>query len=90
MLNIIFWVIFGVLSGWTVALIAQPKAELRRIAGSGAAGIIGGVFGGMVAQLLMHQPVVAGFNGPSILLAVLTAVVLASVCNFIFKGHVKT
>lgn len=90
MLNIIFWFIFGVLSGWIVALIARPAADLRRIAGSGVAGAIGGVLGGAVSRILAHRPVIDGFDGLSILVAVLTAVILASVFNLIFRGNVKT
>lgn len=90
MLNIFFWIIFGVLSGWTVALIAYPEAVLKRIAGSGFVGAFGGVLGGVISRLLAHRPVIDGFDGPSILVAVVTAVVLAIVFNFIFRGHVKT
>lgn len=90
MLNIIFWFIFGILSGWTVALIAQPEAILRRVAGSGIVGALGGLFGGILARILEHRPVVDGFDGPSILVAVIMAVLLASVFNFIFHGNVKT
>lgn len=90
MLNIFFWIIFGVLSGWTVALIIRPGAGLKRIAGSGVVGAIGGVFGGAVSRILLHRPVIDGFDGPSILIAVLTAVILASVFNFIFRGNVRT
>jgi len=90
MLNIIFWFIFGVLSGWTVALIAHPEADLKRIASSGVVGAIGGVFGGAVSRVLTHRPVIDGFDGPSILVAVLTAIILASVFNFIFRGNVRT
>lgn len=90
MFNLIFWFIFGVLSGWIVALIARPAADLKRIVGSGVAGAIGGVLGGSLSRVLAHQPVIDGFDGPSILVAVLTAIILASVFNFIFRGNVKT
>lgn len=90
MLNIFFWVVFGVLSGWTIALIAQPEAAFRQIAGSDIVGALGGVLGGVLARLLTHQPVIDGFDGPSILIAVLIAVAVACVFNFIFNGHIKT
>jgi uncharacterized membrane protein YeaQ/YmgE (transglycosylase-associated protein family) len=90
MLNIIFWFIFGVLSGWTVVLIIQPAAAIKRIAASGIVGAIGGIFGGVLLRILEHQPIIDGFDGPSILAAVVTAVLLAYVFNFIFRGNGKT
>lgn len=87
MLNIFFWLIFGVLGGWTVALIAQPEAVPKRAGGSGAFGAMGGMLGGILTQYLTHRPVVDGFNGPSILAAVIVAVIVASIFNLIIKKH---
>lgn len=87
MLNILFWLIFGVLGGWTVALIAQPKVEPKRANGSGLIGAIGGMFGGALTQYLSHQQIVGGFNGPSILIAVIVAVIFSTIFNLILSRH---
>lgn len=87
MLNILFWIIFGVLAGWTVALIAQPDAVPRRATGSGLIGAIGGMLGGALTQYVSHQPIVGGFNGPSILAAVIIAVIFSTIFNLILSRH---
>ena len=87
MLNILFWLIFGVLGGWTVALIAQPEAVPKRASGSGLIGAVGGMLGGALTQYVSHQPIVGGFNGPSILVAVIIAVILSILFNFILSRH---
>jgi uncharacterized membrane protein YeaQ/YmgE (transglycosylase-associated protein family) len=83
MLNVFFWLLFGVLGGWTVALIAQPEAIPKRATSSSIFGALGGMVGGVLTQYISHQPIISGFNGPSLLVAVVVAVVFAVVCNFI-------
>lgn len=86
-LNLFFWFIFGALSGWTVALIARPEAVAKRVVVSGVVGALGGIAGGIVARYLSHRPVIDGFDGPSILTAVIAAVILASLFNLIATDH---
>jgi hypothetical protein len=85
MLNIFFWLIFGILGGWTVALIAQPEAVPKRATGSGIVGAIGGIFGGGFTQYATHRPIVGVFNGPSILFAVIVGVIFAVIFNLILS-----
>ena len=87
MLNIFFWIIFGALGGWTVALIAQPEAVPKRAGASGIFGAMGGMLGGILTQFLTHRPVIDAFNGPSILAAVIVAVIVSSIFNLIVKKH---
>ena len=82
MLNVFFWLIFGILGGWTVALIAEPEAVPKRASSSGVVGALGGMLGGALTQYLAHQSVIAGFNGPSILVAVVVSVIFSAVYNF--------
>ncbi|MFI5275606.1 MAG: GlsB/YeaQ/YmgE family stress response membrane protein [Candidatus Saccharimonadales bacterium] len=87
MFNILFWFIFGVLGGWTVALIVEPEAVPKRASGSGLVGAFGGMLGGALTQYISHQPIVAGFNGPSILVAVIVAVILSTIFNVFLGRH---
>ena len=87
MLNVFFWLVFGVLGGWTVALIAQPEAVPKRASGSGLIGAFGGMLGGALTQYVSHQPIIAGFNGPSILVAVIVAVIVSSIFNLFLSRH---
>ena len=83
MLNICFWLIFGILSGWIVAIIARPEAMAKRAIATGFVGAVGGLLGGGLTQYISAHRVVGGFNGQSIAVSVIAAVILAVLFNAI-------
>lgn len=87
MLTLFFWLIFGVLGGWTVALVAYPDGVGGRTTLSGIIGAVGGLIGGALTHYALHKSFNSGFDGGSILGAVVAAVLLASVYNFILRKY---
>lgn len=86
MLNVFFWLIFGLLAGWVDALAAgltTPRRTLRQM----TVGAIGALVGGVGDQLLRSQKVVAAFSGQSIMLAIAMAVLFVAAGNLISDRH---
>jgi hypothetical protein len=82
MLTLSFWLLYGVLGGLIVALAVQPPVPPKRIAKSMAVGVAGAALGGWVGQISSGNPFIGGFNAGSILLAAMSAVLLAIAFNF--------
>lgn len=78
---------FGFLSGWAVALVAEPGAALRRIGGSGLYGIIGALVGGWMARYFVEGQLMGGFDAGSILVAAAAAILVASIFNLVTSKH---
>jgi len=74
LMNIIFWVVFGALVGWIASIIMSRNSQQGAI-GNIVVGIIGALLGGAVSRAL-GGPDVTGFNLPSLIVAILGAVVL--------------
>lgn len=73
-MTIITWIILGALAGWIASMITGTNARVNGYMNV-VVGIIGAFIGGLVLQLLgASQP--EGFNLPSLLTAVLGAVIL--------------
>jgi uncharacterized membrane protein YeaQ/YmgE (transglycosylase-associated protein family) len=73
-MTIITWIILGALAGWIASMITGTDARVNGFMNV-IVGIIGAFIGGLVLQLLgASQP--AGFNLPSLLTAILGAVIL--------------
>jgi hypothetical protein len=88
MLELFFWLTFGFLSGWAVALIAEPQAAPRRIGRSGLYGMLGAFIGGGLVRYFSGKPLIDGFDAMGIVIAIATAVVFASAFNlFVAKWH---
>lgn len=83
MLELAFWLVFGLLSGWAVALVAEPGAASNRVGRSGLSGMIGGLVGGGLARYLLDKELIGGFDGVSIMAAVVVAVIFASIFNLV-------
>lgn len=74
LMTIITWIILGALAGWIASMITGSNARVNGMMNI-VVGIIGAFIGGLVLQLLgASQP--TGFNLPSLLTAVLGAVIL--------------
>jgi uncharacterized membrane protein YeaQ/YmgE (transglycosylase-associated protein family) len=73
-MNILLWIIFGALAGWIASMIMGTNAQMGALANI-IVGIIGAVIGGLVMNAF-GVPGVTGFNLPSLLVAIVGAVVL--------------
>lgn len=80
MMELIAWIVLGALAGWIASMIAGTNAEQGGIANI-IVGIIGAFIGGLVLRLFGGTGV-TGFNLPSLLTAVLGAVILL----YVIKG----
>ena len=70
-MNLVLWILFGALVGWLGTLIAN-ETKIHRIINMIFYGIIGGVAGGWVANIICNEPL-NGFNIYSVLSAVLSS-----------------
>jgi uncharacterized membrane protein YeaQ/YmgE (transglycosylase-associated protein family) len=73
-MNIILWIVFGALAGWIASMIMGTNAQMGALANI-IVGIIGAVIGGLIMNAFGAQGV-TGFNLPSMLVAIVGAVVL--------------
>ncbi|MFN2180304.1 MAG: GlsB/YeaQ/YmgE family stress response membrane protein [Candidatus Promineifilaceae bacterium] len=81
-MGILGWIIFGALAGLIASLITG-RNERQGCLMNIIVGIIGASLGGWIMSLFGGSGV-TGFNLPSFLVAVLGAVVLLAIVNFIF------
>lgn len=73
-MNILFWIIFGLIVG-VVANIIDPHPARGGLLGSIILGILGAVLGGILGNIIFGIGI-TGFNFPSIAVAVLGALLL--------------
>jgi uncharacterized membrane protein YeaQ/YmgE (transglycosylase-associated protein family) len=73
LINIILWIIFGALAGWIASMIMGTNARM-----GGGANIVVGILGAIIGGIMnaFGSPGVTGFNLPSMLVAIIGAVVL--------------
>lgn len=83
-MNFILWLIIGALAGWIASLIMKTN---QGILVDIIVGIIGAFIGGFIFQTLGVGPQgVSGFNLPSLLVAVVGAVVLLAIVKAVRRG----
>ena len=86
-MNIILWIIFGALAGWIGSMIAGTNKQMGAVANI-VVGIVGAMIGGWVVRALGVGAGVTGFNLPSLLVAVLGAVILLFIVRaFMGRSH---
>ena len=71
-MSIIAWIVLGAIAGWIASLVTNSD---RGLLGDIILGILGALIGGWVVALLGGQGV-TGFNLPSLLVAILGAIIL--------------
>lgn len=73
-MNWLIWIVFGALAGWLASIVMGKNKQMGALANI-VVGIIGAFIGGYVMQVFGAQGV-TGFNLPSLLVAILGAVIL--------------
>ena len=73
-MTILLWIVMGLVAGWLAGLIMRGGGY--GLIGDILLGIVGAIVGGGLAGLVPGQDIMLGFNLPSLLIAVLGAVVL--------------
>jgi uncharacterized membrane protein YeaQ/YmgE (transglycosylase-associated protein family) len=83
-MTILAWIVLGLVAGWLAGVIMRGSGY--GVIGDIVLGILGAFAGGWVWSLLTHEDVMLGFNLPSLLIAVLGAVVLIAISR-LFSGR---
>ncbi len=83
-MDIIIWIIVGALAGWIASMIMKTDAQMGAIANI-VAGILGAFVGGWVLGLFGVHPPAGELNIPSILTAILGAVIVIGIVKM-FMG----
>ncbi|MFT3895624.1 MAG: GlsB/YeaQ/YmgE family stress response membrane protein [Anaerolineales bacterium] len=74
-MNFLAWIIFGALAGWIASIIMGRNRQMGALANI-IVGIIGAFLGGWIMTSVFGAQGVTGFNFPSLLVAIVGAVVL--------------
>lgn len=77
-MSIIIWIIVGALAGWIASMIMKTDAQMGALANI-VVGIIGAFLGGWIVSLFGASAPMGELNVPSILTAILGAVVLLAI-----------
>lgn len=77
-MSIIVWIIVGALAGWIASMIMKTDASMGALANI-VVGIIGAFIGGWVASLFGYNVMEGTLNIPSVLTAILGAVILLAI-----------
>ena len=78
---IIAWIVLGLVAGWLAGMIMHGGGY--GLVGDIILGIIGAIIGGWITSLVTRQDVTIGFNLPSLLIAVLGAIVLIALSRLV-------
>jgi len=82
-MSIIGWIVLGGIAGWLASIIMKRNDRMGCITNI-VAGILGAIVGGWVFTLFGGQGV-TGFNLPSLLVALVGAIIVLAIVNLIFK-----
>ena len=77
-MDIIVWIIVGALAGWVASMIMKTDASMGALANI-VVGIIGAFLGGWVVSLFGYSVAEGQLNIPSVLTAILGAVILLAI-----------
>jgi len=83
-MTILAWIVLGLVAGWLAGVIMRGSGY--GVIGDIVLGILGAFAGGWVWGLLTHEDVMLGFNLPSLLIAVLGAIILIAISR-LFSGR---
>lgn len=80
-MNILLWVLLGIIAGWLASVIMKTNAS-QGVIGDIVMGVLGAVVGGMLFNLF-GAPGVTGINLYSIMVATIGAIVLIALGRMI-------
>jgi uncharacterized membrane protein YeaQ/YmgE (transglycosylase-associated protein family) len=83
-MTIIAWIVLGLVAGWLAGVVMRGGGY--GLIGDLVLGVLGAFVGGWLWGALMHEDVMLGFNLPSLLIAVLGAIVLIAISR-LFSGR---
>ncbi len=83
-MGIIAWLVFGAIAGWLASKLYGNQGSQGWI-GNIVVGIVGAWIGGFVGNLLVFDHGAIEFNFSSMILAVVGALILLAVLNFVQK-----
>lgn len=87
-MDIIVWIIVGALAGWIASMIMKTNAQMGAFANI-VAGIVGAFVGGWVLGLFGVSVPAGQLNIPSILTAILGAVIVIGIVKMVRGGAHK-
>ena len=86
-MSIIAWIVLGLVAGWLAGMIMRGGGY--GLIGDIVLGVIGAILGGWITGLITGQDVTLGFNVPSLLIAVVGAVVLIALSRLLTGRRVR-
>lgn len=84
-MNIVVWLIFGLLVG-VIANMIDPRPAKGGILGAMILGIVGALAGGFLASLFLGVGI-TGFNLPSFIIAIIGALIVLYAGRALSKGY---
>ena len=81
-MDIVIWLVVGAFAGWVASMIMKTDAQMGAVANI-VVGIVGAFVGGWVVYLFGTPPAAGQLNIPSILTAILGAVILLWVVKMV-------
>ena len=89
MINFILWIVMGAVIGWLASLIMRRNAEQGLLLDI-VVGIVGSLLGGwLLSPLFGIESDLTTFNIPSLLIALLGAIILLAIINLFRRGSVR-
>jgi uncharacterized membrane protein YeaQ/YmgE (transglycosylase-associated protein family) len=82
--TIIAWIVLGLVAGWLAGMIMRGGGY--GLIGDIVLGVLGALIGGWLWGVVTHDDVMLGFNLPSLLIAVVGAIVLIAISR-LFTGR---
>jgi uncharacterized membrane protein YeaQ/YmgE (transglycosylase-associated protein family) len=87
-MSILAWIVVGAIAGWLAGLLVRGDEGLG-IIGHIVLGIVGALVGGFLAGVLTGNDYTTGINIPTIIVAVIGAVIVVVVVDMI-RGTTRT
>lgn len=88
-MSIIAWLVIGAIAGWIAGKLV-PGDEGYGVIGTIIAGIVGALVGGFVFGAVTGEDWTTGINIPTLLAAIVGAVIVVVVWGMIAKGRSST
>jgi uncharacterized membrane protein YeaQ/YmgE (transglycosylase-associated protein family) len=89
MINFIIWIVMGAIIGWIASMIMRTDAQQGPLLNI-IVGIVGSLLGGWLLSPIFGIPSdLTTFSIPSLLIALLGAIILLAIINLIRRGSVR-